>query len=63
MMVTHRLIWNQTRGMQVLSLDSNGLHSTKENSGRASPTKQHQQYKKKPLLKRFGGLLKKKSEN
>ncbi|PWZ36971.1 WEB family protein [Zea mays] len=44
-------------------LDSNGLHSTKENSGRASPTKQHQQYKKKPLLKRFGGLLKKKSEN
>jgi hypothetical protein len=44
-------------------LDSNGLHSTKENSGRASPTKQHQQYKKKSLLKRFGGLLKKKSEN
>ena len=44
-------------------LHSNGLHSTKENSGRASPTKQHQQYKKKPLLKRFGGLLKKKTEN
>ncbi|CAD6262483.1 unnamed protein product [Miscanthus lutarioriparius] len=44
-------------------LDSNGLHSTKESSGRTSPTKQHQQHKKKPLLKRFGGLLKKKSEN
>jgi chromosome segregation ATPase len=44
-------------------LDSNGLHSAKENSGRASPTKQHQQHKKKPLLKRFSGLLKKKSEN
>jgi len=44
-------------------LDSNGLHSTKESSGRTSPTKQHQQHKKKPLLKRFSGLLKKKSEN
>ncbi|XP_066345768.1 WEB family protein At5g16730, chloroplastic-like [Miscanthus floridulus] len=44
-------------------LDSNGLHSAKDNSGRTSPTKQHQQHKKKPLLKRFGGLLKKKSEN
>ncbi|ONM62747.1 Putative WEB family protein chloroplastic [Zea mays] len=41
-------------------LDSNGLHSTNESSGRAS-TKQPQQHKK-PLLKRFGGLLKKKSE-
>jgi len=45
------------------ALDSNGLHSIKENSGSTSPTKQQQQQKKKPLLKRFGGLLKKKSEN
>ncbi|KAF8702276.1 hypothetical protein HU200_033044 [Digitaria exilis] len=45
------------------ALDSNGLHSTKENSGSTSPTKHQQQQKKKPLLKRFGGLLKKKSEN
>lgn len=45
------------------AIDSNDLPSMKENSGSTSPTKQHQQHKKKPLLKRFGGLLKKKSEN
>jgi len=44
-------------------LDGNGLHSAKESSGKTSPTKQHQQHKKKPLLKRFSGLLKKKGEN
>uniref|UniRef100_A0A804RP58 WEB family protein chloroplastic n=1 Tax=Zea mays TaxID=4577 RepID=A0A804RP58_MAIZE len=44
-------------------VDSNGLLPTKQSSGRTSPTKQHQQHKKKLSLKRFGGLLKKKSEN
>jgi chromosome segregation ATPase len=44
-------------------LDIKGLHLTKENSGSTSPTKQHQHQKKQPLLKRFGGLLKKKSDH
>lgn len=42
------------------TLDSNGLQSTKINNGSTSPTKQQQ--KKKPLLKKFGGLLKKRSQ-
>jgi chromosome segregation ATPase len=45
------------------TLDIKGLHLTKENSGSTSPTKQHQHQKKQPLLKRFGGLLKKKSDH
>jgi chromosome segregation ATPase len=43
------------------ALDINGLHT--ENCGSTSPTKQHQHQKRKPLLKRFGGLLKKKSSD
>ncbi|KAK3141651.1 hypothetical protein QOZ80_4BG0336630 [Eleusine coracana subsp. coracana] len=45
------------------ALDINGLHSMTKNSGNTSPTKQHQHQKKRPLLKRFGGFLKKKSDN
>ncbi|KAK3143842.1 hypothetical protein QOZ80_4AG0305660 [Eleusine coracana subsp. coracana] len=45
------------------ALDINGLHSMTKNSGSTSPTKQHQHQKKRPLLKRFGGFLKKKSDN
>jgi len=42
------------------TLDSNGLQPTKATNGSTSPTKQQQQKKKKF---KFGGLLKKKSQN
>ncbi|KAE8656134.1 WEB family protein [Hibiscus syriacus] len=44
------------------SLDINGSIENVDD-GRNSPTKQHQQKKKKPLLRKFGSLLKKKGSS